>query len=478
MCSSTDKKKVYFYGDGNNANEVYTYFHPRNVVKFAELDQFQERKQFKTERNLMAWCESVKNLTGKIVDTLREMGYERTVLKNIKYSPSPSEKLKQQRERWLPYLHLTATSGSSMGWHSRLGIPDNFPDTKACVVYFLTNNAVENPSLLYDQLDASYEYLKKEGNCRIPVKIILKDEVMKTSKLMDGRSRSIGMPDWTAVVVEAAISSYVKDNVLYGLDYLLPSLGRFSAKPIGHWALGVDLLDHLARVPGPVIDLDVTGWDKSMEMSVIVELYLGLCSNSTIATNLAHGYNGRGVYLVGNELVTLTAPNAAAWCSGSPKTLSGNSIMHSALLHLIKLDGVVQGDDANIFVLGTSESSPPSLFKPLHALESCPTCEGYNHSLPDSFSFLAPGSVTEGTAARVERDYGLFGLKCKQAVLQTEPNFCKLQVVEGTPQIDFVSILRKAKATMGQGDDINLALESFKQMAKRTGQVLPMHELE
>jgi len=440
-------KEPFFMGDERNFTEAISYYPATSSLAWTELEQFCDRKLPADVHKVMRWCENVELLTSRIKKNLKTLHkLSLTVVAPYPGSMTRPELFRAQWARWMPFIYLTATHGSACGWYERLKVPSVFPNTKLGVYAAIVTRKVD-PTIMFHNLDSVYDYLRMPDHHKIPIKVIIKDEPVKNKKLLLGRHRSICMPEWTACIVEASVSSFINDTTkeVSSLDTVLPLIGRFSANPIGHWAIGVDLLSELPKLAGlRVIDLDVSGWDKSLPMSVIESMYVGLCSNRNIALNCAHGYNGQGVYLVGDSLVSLP-PYAVAWCSGSPKTLSGNSIIHSALLHSLGLDGVVQGDDANIF--GRT---------------------GY------TMSTLPTGGVSIPSQEEVRKGYLEVGLEPKQADLLDEANFCKTNLRGGQVHVDFKAILLKADASLTSYGNFATLLTSLRQLAARTGDDLDL----
>lgn len=108
-----------------------------------------------------------------------------------------------------------------------------------------------------------------------------------------------------------------------------------------------------------VIAYDVSAWDRSLPGPIVSHFFASFIdcvfpdeSGAIFSQNLARALCGGGTYLVGGELVRFRHPTTA-WCSGTLKTLSGNSQIHDALLEVLGYDGVVQGDDGNVFVDAT-----------------------------------------------------------------------------------------------------------------------------
>jgi len=122
---------------------------------------------------------------------------------------------------------------------------------------------------------------------------------------------------------------------------------------VGGWVFGDDVVKVLLNesTPKRVLDLDVSGWDKSLPFELVKEVYRLTFHPSceVISQTCAEGYNGFGIFQVGKSLFKLPK-GATAWASGVNNTLCGNSQLHSALLDTEEglEDHLVMGDDGNV----------------------------------------------------------------------------------------------------------------------------------
>lgn len=273
-------------------------------------------------------------------------------------------------EMWLPWIFASATIGSSTGWWKRLGVPLGYfeNNTKRDVVSYFSNRD-SDPSRFYefvDVIEKVYDWLSlthlSDHSGRMVMYVEGKDEPVPAAKLMEGRHRSIQFPDWAVQVIMLYLSHFenLKEDVDVPLDQAVAMVGAFSTDPAGGWCVGHDLLTCVPRWiserTGNRASLDVSGWDRSLRKEFIVEVFeecIMLGRNEswmrTVAHNLAVGQCGGGVYEVHQELWELP-PDTWAWGSGILFTLSGNSIIHSAILRsfLGHRHFLVQGDDALI----------------------------------------------------------------------------------------------------------------------------------
>lgn len=190
------------------------------------------------------------------------------------------------------------------------------------------------------------------------IRVFGKHEPYSVKKLAEGKHRSIQMPDLSVSIIEHYYSSWLEPvqggYVLRTLDDLM------KLWPCGrdvNWMLGGDIFKTIQMAKNlplgvPLYSLDVSGWDRSMDFSVIEELYLSTVRQTSVARSLAYGINGRGIYKVSDLLFRFKDERCVLWASGNNKTLSGNCIMHAALLRTLGLSGFVQGDDGVCFFKG------------------------------------------------------------------------------------------------------------------------------
>jgi hypothetical protein len=256
----------------------------------------------------------------------------------------------------------------------------------------------------------------------MPLWVYGKNEPLKVDKLMEYRHRTISMADWTVNIVELACSSWRDENgKIKTWDDVVREFGRMGALGASSaCVIGHDLRDVLTTVGKEwegrvVLDYDVRQWDRNLPMGVIEALYRATVFDSHVAASLTGGLCGQGNYILSDGLFALP-DGCSAWCSGALKTLSGNSLIHEALLRLLDLEGLVMGDDGNVVV------------EPQQA---------------------------DDVAAKITSAFGAAGMQLKRIEKMKEINFCALCNINGVPHADLHKIASKMLAT-SWGDTLDV----------------------
>lgn len=182
------------------------------------------------------------------------------------------------------------------------------------------------------------------------VHTIPKEEPYKKKKLEDGQHRSIQFPDLSVSILDRVYSEWVDSQGRHRTFDELMAL--FPADKDVGWLIGgdVDKVIHLAKSKFPegseLLSLDVSGWDRSLPIDVIRKMFHTTVRHPSVAESLTNGLCGKGIYKTGGCFFKFVSPHSSVWCSGCPKTLSGNCLMHGALMRSLGMKGFVQGDDA------------------------------------------------------------------------------------------------------------------------------------
>lgn len=337
----------------------------------------------------------------------------------------------------LPFIRLSVTGGTTGGWlktvfPSMTANPDTKREFLTLYLAALNQDQFHSGIITFHRAIANScsQLMRDDGFKQVLLHVYSKNESVSVKKLLEGRHRSIQMPDWTFVILERACCAWFHESdpsLLLTHDDVYSRYGRFSENPLGGWCFGREFDSDLIKaltVPGS--DLDVSGWDKSLPFELVITVYRETFhpAMSKMALNCAKGYNGYGIFKITDRLYRLPY-GCTAWSSGCLNTLCGNSMIHSALLQIAGVDHVVMGDDANIF----SSSFTPKI--------------------P---SFVRPGSQFDPNL------YTSVGLKLKKIDSITGFTFCKRVVRDGTLSIDWDDIRSKILASEPEQHQSRVAL--------------------
>lgn len=430
-------------------------------VLVCELEQFCENKNECDLPFVHKWRNYFEGMMDRIEKKAHSDGFVRYdpscfffSLKNLNHDWALHQKFGAQFKE---IICATSTHGTTAGWLGRI-----FPevskegqqDTKATFLdFYLEALEKSQPHIgvisFHNALLSAYLQLQSEkGFNDVLVHVYGKDEPVKTSKLLQARHRSIQMPDWPYVIIEKACTLWQKDGKLFSHDEVYAEYGRFGSNPLGGWCFGMEFDRQLVRNDireGPALDLDVSGWDKSLHFELVLSSYLKTMHPNfpKIALNCAKGYNGMGIFKIAGEFYRLP-DGATAWSSGCLNTLCGNSMIHSSLLQMMGVDHITMGDDANVFV------------RPI--LLGINWCQGQ----------FDPTYYTKA------------GFKLKKAEEITGIDFCKRRVLNHQLTIDWDNIRQKvlAREISGFESKVKLLLPSIKYYNENFGVPVPTWALE
>lgn len=302
-------------------------------------------------------------------------------------------------------ISVTATSGSPSIWFNYYRLdPNTVPRSKIGVLNAvgMERLAADMKTMLESLLSNIYCYgpITAATNCLVHV--YSKREPFKMKKLLSGRHRTIQMPEWSNVVLEAIHSCYYDPSAkrVYTLDDVMSSM---VLSRLDGWCVGQDVLIKTFRFcesqASPPTSYDVEGWDRSLSSEFILAVYESTVFDPSLATYFAHAYNGGGVYEVDGKFLRFKE-NPFAWCSGASKTLSGNSLIHASILRTFNQRGLVMGDDG----------------------------------------------LVEGKWEGIHRDFASIGMKIKVA---EHLEFCGVEYADHVLKLDLKKILGKSVAKVG-----------------------------
>lgn len=309
---------------------------------------------------LVEWSKKIRSECLLLKSCIKSAGFVRvpppTVVRCVSYT--------ELVERWFPYLALTARDSSLGLWNGRFRACTT---KKEVLESFCKGECVREVLDFLAFTDDLHRYLRSENSDPgrgLPIVVYGKKEPFPYRKVLQGRHRTIGMPDWAMLMIETSYNTYEKINAagvptLCNLD-TAAGTQRFTENPLFYHVYGGDTTVDLdlikKRRPGVrCLDYDVEAWDRSLLEPIILALYEGIISDEgdagsvRLAKALAYGINSRGAYVLPTGVFMLPA-DLFAWCSGALLTLLGNSLIHQSLLKLFGLEGIVCGDDGNVFV--------------------------------------------------------------------------------------------------------------------------------
>lgn len=374
----------------------------------SELAQSGTCKNAADPAAISAWCRSVDELCDDIVRATERAGWTRNPVpkvneckRRLTVDPEKDSVFRARLEDWLPFVLYTMKDSSLGAWRKTFA-----PCTTKMEVWekLTTGTSRERASILLafsrflEGIDRAHVWMHDPVNSSgvgMPVYVYPKnDDGMRISKLLKGQHRSIGMPDWTVLVIETALCSWAHEGSIRTWDDACALMAYPMTKGTPHMTslfVGMDPLDckEVFKDWTNSHEYDVAKWDRSLPRPVVEQVYASMMPGvpANVATCLAGGLCGSGTYVLpGGRCVVL--PNGSTlWCSGALKTLSGNSIAHAALHKLHGWESVVMGDDAAVKIK-----------------DGCPS------------------------TADVEREMLAVGLKIKDGVIRHERNvaFCGL----------------------------------------------------
>lgn len=381
----------------------------------SELAAFSTAKAVVSDPDLLRrWCDRIRTKHARFVKAVTDAGYTRAPVPEL----TPARDDTELFARWMGPIVITAKDSSLGLWSGHFGA---YRTKKEVLNAFLRGECVAEFVDFVRRVDEVHRWLASdmlvpgEG---MPLKVFGKQEPMPLKKVLEGRHRTIQMPDWTVLIVECAYEAWVKDGILYNNDSVF-SLTRVGGEIGGGLhVVGSDMLKELPAISklfrGQVIDYDVKHWDRSLHSSVVDTLYevfvgRGSASSKRVAKNLAGGICQNGTYIVGRDMYRLP-PGCCAWCSGSLLTLSGNSHAHDCLLEEIGAFGIVCGDDGNVDSATISKEALSEAFRSV-------------------------------------------GLQLKSIEINAGLHFCKMRVEDERVSIDFGKVLAKMRAKHGRDVD-------------------------
>lgn len=293
---------------------------------------------------------------------------------------------------WLVYQH-TATSGSPGGIQHLIEGAHGCR-SKSDVLQFISQctDAKAHITMLTNLADSAYRTLSAKNpdpRC-VPVYVYSKDDdAYPDEKLLAGKHRNICQPAWPFSVIDWLMTCYVssegcnvtetsftkaleegKDLRLFFLDTVMGAC-RFSLSTLSSpncWAFGGNVFTEVAAFasrltsdsttksaspPSDCFCYDVSQWDRAVPARLAHELYIRLykCAKipdsitKKIATVFSGGVNGGGTFIFDGSAFNLRA-GSFSWCSGANKTLSGNTLLHCAILRAAGFPvALTMGDD-------------------------------------------------------------------------------------------------------------------------------------
>lgn len=338
-----------------------------NGVVFSELGKYKTYTKPTTEQRavLELWSKSIRDRVKRVEDQARALGFLRL------------EVDLNDDKQFLSVLLSTCTRGSAGLWGKKYPAKDPFTQSKAGV--FCTYEHMSKSSVLserevgesfFHELRAAVlaynQHIAVTPEC-VYVQAVAKQEPMKWKKLMEGAGRSIQIPDWSVCVWEQWHSCFYRPGEVsedcyqqvYTWDDIMAATmeSNHATERVLH-SVGVDTRKTVGRISERLIrrgqkfafEYDVKQWDRNLPREMITAVYqatLHPSADQKRVVNHAMGVCGRGVIDVAGELYQFKEPTTA-WCSGSLKTLCGNTLIHASLLDAAQAEGAVQGDDGLI----------------------------------------------------------------------------------------------------------------------------------
>lgn len=198
----------------------------------------------------------------------------------------------------------------------------------------------------------------------MPIFVQSKHEPIKLKKIAKGQHRSIQYPFFLVSFIERVFSSWI-ENTREGLRLRTVDdlMARHDSDHLSTWMAGATnakVAYFLSKHKGErdyLHSYDVTAWDRSLNRIIIAHLFNTVVRDETLAVAFANGYCGSGSYIVGDSMLAFKSLTTL-WCSGINLTLAGNCLMHSSLLRVFRLVGIVQGDDGVLIAPKDTDLNP------------------------------------------------------------------------------------------------------------------------
>jgi len=245
------------------------------------------------------WAKRVKSEMALLLSDIAVDSYKR-VDPDYVFSQIIPDNAKSILMVLFPFILLTSTKSSSGGWCRHMGINvDDVGDYKSVIVSIIEDYLAGVPICIDSRCVEEFAFaiwstwvgLKRPGY-PVVVHVYGKWQPVLLKKLRKGRHRTIQMPDWTYSIIETVYSSFEKDGRLFSSDDVF-ALHRHTLDSKYYWMLGADLGLELSKIREPVVDYDVSGWDKSLQMTVVESFFCSCldsrCSGSIVALNLLMG---------------------------------------------------------------------------------------------------------------------------------------------------------------------------------------------
>jgi len=333
---------------------------------------------------------------------------------------------------------MTAADSSLGLWQGQFGDAKTKRDALNA---FLAGESIEKWAYFLQFIDRVHGWMisdASKGCSGMPVMVFGKHEPIPVKKVLKGKHRTIGMPDWSVLVIETAYNMWLTPEDTYcNYDHVYAQARRGNGWGINtHHLYGGNTVLEMPKVEkelGECYDYDVEAWDRSLPEQVIVQLFKSLiggrgANSDKIALSIALGINKNACYVIGDECWSLPE-GTVAWVSGQLLTLTGNSHMHSSLLNAIGAVGIVCGDDGNV-------------------------------------------ATTSITQEKLVEGFADVGLRLKKISVQPGLNFCKIRCVNGIVQADIPAIVKKMAAKRGydSGDVCGDALLTILKFANQSGE--------
>jgi hypothetical protein len=266
-------------------------------------------------------------------------------------------------------------------------------------------------------------------NMRGYVRMSNKDEPITHKKFAGGRGRTIKEPPWYVAIAQIMLTATCKlDQPELGEPTLIstpnglqlsPAYKIYTTddimaeRPSKYWLLGHDIqhclkawkINSLRRAMQDWVMADVSAWDKTLHPRLVQALFVGL-TGSQAGLALARWCHLDPVLVMYGRCFENPRPS---WASGNSHTLSGNTIIHAAIVGTVAEEYLVQGDDVIV---------QAHKWKRLHAV------------------------------------YNQLGMTVKEAMVgEASLEFCKIFVLRnGMQGIDLSDIARKAHLKTGKLD--------------------------
>lgn len=332
-------------------SEVPMFYYPGNLnTAMRELVSYCDRSHLVGIKALPTAVELWKTAVVKLVNQAVSDGLE---IISARFRGAPVIRSCDARDVAIPLIIERTALDSSIGylWSN---VPEGYELTKAGYLLWCKERPEEGGlSKLLEGVGSAEVALRSTGGVGLPIRVFSKDEPISMKKALEGRHRVICMPEWPCNIVEHLYSSWVVGERLFTFDDVVSETNCYRAG--GRWCFGSDVAATLWELPmRNTIDYDVKAWDRSLPYDVVLAFYSTAVFDPVIARALCVGQNSRGYYYLGGNYYKLP-PGVCAWCSGSPKTLSGNSLIHAALLESGNIQGVVMGDDGCAWDCGVDD---------------------------------------------------------------------------------------------------------------------------